>query len=426
MKRFRKLNMCLLVALVLCLTVGVAAAGAKTKITWSTWLGGDQLEVLKSRFEVFEKQNPDIEVEILSFAGQAYVDKLALMMASGNLPDVIHTVIYDAPRFIKEGYFRDITNLVERSGFDRDDYVPFSGIYERDGRVMGGFETHLQVYPFFYNRDTLAAAGVEDLNQIYADGGWDWDRMLQLGKKLTEDTDGDGVPDRWGLAIPGNWEAGWGNFLALAHTAYMNEDYTSVTINNPIAVEVFGFLSDLYNTHQVATMDANPAHINNGVAGMVLGGSWTMNWFQQFGSDVNWDIVPPPRYKNLQPVYYRAPGADGLITSQSKHPEEAWKLVSFMLGPCSQLDKARSKLTVPVLWDALKSDVYMISPPEHMSIILDMLNSSKPQPVFMGATQVRQAIELAVLRALQGQEAVSNALRKAQHEGTVALEEALQ
>lgn len=411
-------------AAALALLLVAQPTAAKVTLTWSTWLGGDQLNVLKRRLAEFERQNPDIAVEVLSFAGYSeYKAKLLSMVATGTAPDVAHTVVYDAPLFMQEGMLLDVTSYAR--DIRRSDYY-ISDTYVRGGRVFGGFESHVQVYPIYYNPDKFAAAGLQTPNQYHAAGQWTWQTFRETARKLTL-AGGDGQVRQFGVQIHPFWEVGWGVF-GLANGAEMvNAGATRVTMDDPRMVEALEFMTRLYQSDHVAPRPGEPLPAGdtllNGAAAMLLTGSWNMSHYKQFAGQVAWDLAPTPL--GTSDRVYRGPGADGIVLASTKHPAEAWKLVRFFLGDYVQLDKAQSKLEVPVLKRALVSDVYLSPPPASMRVIGDLLARSVAQPVFPGAVEVRSEIEQQLLRAFSGQVPVATAVAEAQRIGQAKLAEFL-
>lgn len=52
----------------------------------------------------------------------------------------------------------------------------------------------------FFNKSLLTRSGVtENLYQLQKEGKWTWDKMAEIAKKVTKDTNNDGTPDQWGL-----------------------------------------------------------------------------------------------------------------------------------------------------------------------------------------------------------------------------------
>ncbi|HEX6971565.1 MAG TPA: sugar ABC transporter substrate-binding protein [Limnochordia bacterium] len=408
-------------ATALAVLLASSAAVAKVTLTWSTWLGGDQLNVLSARIAEFERQNPDIDVEILSFAGSDYKAKLLSMFATGTAPDVAHTVVYDAPHFIREGMLLDVSRFARE--IPRSEYY-ISDVYVREGRVYGGFESHVQVYPIYYNPDLFAAAGLLTPNEYAQRGQWTWETFREAARKLTQ-RGSDGRIVRYGIQIHPLWEVGWGVFGLSNGAEIVNRARTRVTVDDPAMVEALDFLVDLYQADHVAPRPGEPLPsgdpLLNGTAAMVLQGSWQMNYYKQFGSGVAWDIAPSPRGRS--DTVYRAPGADGVVLASTQHPEEAWRLVRFFLDEFVQFDKAKSKLEVPVMKRALASDVYLAAPPASMRVIGDLLAHSIPQPVFAGAVEVRGVLEQQLLPAFRGERSLETAVAEAARLGQAKLME---
>ncbi len=402
------------------------SAWAQTTITWSTWLGGEQLDVIQARIQEFERQNPDIKVEILSFAGEDYKAKLLAMMATGTAPDVAHTVIYDAEFFIENEMLYDVTRFAQ--SINTSDYF-ISDVYVRDGRVYGGYESHVQVYPLYYDVDAFEQSGLASPNVLAAQNDWTWDTFLQSIRRLTR-YDASGNVNRFGLYLHQLWEVGWGIFLVSNDASFIDEAGTTVTIDSPQAMEALEFVRDLYLQHDVAShLIRLPVGdpLVNGSAAMQITGSWNMNHYQQFAGDlVNWDIAVTPRAPGMDAgIYYRAPGTDGVVLAGTQHPEEAWRLVQFFLGEYVQMDKAQSRLEVPILKEAINSDVYMQGPPQHMRVIGDLLNQSVPPPTTWGSTEVRDAIQEALMPVWAGSISLEEGVRQAKHAAEVRLQEIL-
>ena len=202
-------------------TLAPIASAGKTTIRWSTWLATDQLEEYRKIIDLFEKENPDIEVKIESYAGTDYAAKLLTMFAAGVAPDVMHTTIYQADQFIEMGMFYDVAPLMKESGFKWEDYVPFSPIYKRGDKVWGGLESHFQVYPLYYNADYFEEAALPSPNDYYQQGKWDWRTFLEVARKLTKDTNGDGKIDRYGYYTYFGWETGWYPWLLLNNASFI-------------------------------------------------------------------------------------------------------------------------------------------------------------------------------------------------------------
>ncbi len=414
-------------ALVGLTSVAVTAnpAAAKVTITFATGLGGDQLKVMTGRIAEFERQNPDIDVEILSIPGGfgQVRAKVLTMIAAGTAPDVVHSVLNDAPYFIDAGALLDVTPYARE--IDRNEYY-ISDAYVKNGRVWGGFESHIQVVPIYYNAELFAAAGLPTPNDLYQAKQWTWETLRETARKLTR-RGPDGRTQQWGFNFPLGWETGWGIFGLSFGAEVISADYRRITLNTPEMRQALELMVQLMRTDQVAPAPGVPLPqgdpIANGSTAMHINGTWRMNWYKQFAGDVPWDVAPTPI--GASPLVYRLPGADGVVTAASKHPAEAWRLVRFFLDDYVQMDKAKSKLEIPVSKKALRSSAFLEAPPTHMQAILELLYRSKAQPVYLGMNEVNAAVSGVLSRAFSGALPVQTALVEAERQAQARLNEFL-
>lgn len=403
--------------------LGSVSLGAKkVTIRWMTWLAGDQLIDYKKLIDLFEKQNPDIEVKIESYPGdynQSYQPKILTMFAAGVLPDVLHTTLYSADDLIEAGVFYNVAPLIKESGFDFKKYLPFSPTYVRGDKIWGGLETHFQTYPLYYNVEHFDERGISSPNEYYKEGRWNWSTFLDVARKLTVDKNADGRIDRFGYWTSMSWETGWYPWLLLNGASFIDPSLKKITIDSPEAISALKFWIDTMWKHGVAPKpgEAFTGFTQGGIS-MYISGTWDL-YGNQLTAKCDWDIAPPP--KGTQFLTYRAIGANGLISSTTKYPREAWKFVEFLLGPEAQMYNARSRLIQPMLLSALRSPEYLRTPPRHMPVILEMATHSIPQPIFRGFTQVISVIDRELSAAFNGKKPVEEAAKNAAELGNKEL-----
>ncbi|MGQ9629201.1 MAG: ABC transporter substrate-binding protein [bacterium] len=401
---------------VLLILVGALSWG-KTTIRWSTWLSGETLDTQSKLLDMFEKKYPDIGVKVETTPYTEYWPKLLTQHAAGMAPDVMHTTIYFADEFIRKGVFMEVSDLIKASGFNYDDYVPFSPIYKRGDKVWGGLETHNQVYPIFYNVDMFKAAGVQSPNDYAAAGNWNLNTFLEVARKFTKDTNGDGKADQWGFYAAPWWETGWLPWVLLFDANWVkkyDDGKVEITFDSPKMIEGMKWYIDLVRKHGVAPVPGEVQLMGTALeakkAAMMTDGSWMMNVYKVRLKDFEWDIAPPPKGVVLR-THIDA-GADGLVYSKTKYPKESWKLVEFFLGEEVQMEKARSKLVIPVLKRALNSSEYLSAPPKHIKVIHEMIDYAVPVVVFEGFNEVEtKGIRPEVEAAFMGKKSVEQALK---------------
>lgn len=400
-----------LVPAALLLAIGSTASAKTTTISWSTWLGGEQLKEYKDNIAVFEKQNPSIKVKIIQVSDYAqYISKILLMFASGTGPDVMHTTLYSSDDLIAKDLVKDVTSYAKTS-IKFSDYVKFSHIYQRKGRIIGGLESHVQVYPVFYNVNLFAQAGLPTPNDYYyKQGNWDIASFQALDRKLTLDLDGNGKLDRWGFLTDGGWETGWYPWVVAFGGTFWDDSKQQVTLNSAKTVDAIKFWAALARENKGAP------GLDSLKTAMHMTGSWAMNNYSWYQKKVTWDIGWPPKAPGMANRTYVSPGADGIVYKGSKHPNEAWKLVEYFLSKDSQMKKAKSRLVVPVMKSALRSDVYLNAPPADMRVIGDMMEDPADLPVFKYYLEVMAILDKHMNLAAADKKSAEAACRDAEAE----------
>ena len=66
-----------------------------------------------------------------------------------------------------------------------------------------------------YNKTLFEREGLPDLYELYLDGEWTWEKATEIAVKATQDIDGDGVIDVWGIVDARPWD------MAVANGATM-------------------------------------------------------------------------------------------------------------------------------------------------------------------------------------------------------------
>jgi len=110
-------------------------------------------------------------------------------------------------------------------------------------------------FGFIYNEDILNTEGLPDLLELDLQGRWNWDKLVEIGSSATHDYNGDGIVDQWGMALFGPnpvihiVAANKGTIIS-----YENGRY-EFAINDSASLRALTFISDLFNTYKIATID---------------------------------------------------------------------------------------------------------------------------------------------------------------------------
>ncbi len=305
--------------------------------TWATEATGE-LTNLKKVVALFNEKHPNISAEAIHIpGGDAFVQKILSMVASGTAPNVFHvnsgTMLLG---FIRQNSVMQIDSLVQKSpDVKLDDYYPEQRKYWIvDGKTYG-IPRSMQVYLIYYNVDMFKDQGVP-----FPKDNWTWQDFLDTAKKLTKDRNGDGKIDQWGYgdtqaAMVPTWFASNG-------ATYFNDNVTSSTLDTKNAVEVAQFYQALRGSNAVApraevTADqGTDAMFTSGKIGMFMVGTWNLSFWQPKSVvPFEWNIAYPPRGPSGS---YGAAGFAGgyCIPSNVKNLNETWEFYKFLVGETYQ------------------------------------------------------------------------------------------
>ena len=137
------------------------------------------------------------------------VDYISSIASGKKYSDIILTSTTRVlPKLALNNYIVPIDKYID---FDNDplynmDYMATATEYL--GRRWGfATEPYNVGYVTFYNKDIFAKEGLKDLQEVYEEGNWTWDTLMEYGAKATHDYNGDGTPEQYGIIL-GNMQNG--------------------------------------------------------------------------------------------------------------------------------------------------------------------------------------------------------------------------
>jgi multiple sugar transport system substrate-binding protein len=300
--------------------------------TMTIYAAGVKPEEFDSRFRgTLEKKFPHIKFDYqTSDKGNSIAEKVA----RGEIPDIIRT---DTPSMkasyldLQLGY--DMRELVTKHKYDLNRFVP-SFIQDNIDTGQTGALYGLPVPPYFpsvlyYNKDLFDKFGV-----AYPRDGMSWDQIYELAGKMSR-TDGGKVfrgfsssliallrdnpyslpildPDKDGLADQTKWKSIFDNFKRF---------------------------HDIPNNAVESTFALENALFTKGQSAMYLG---QHSIYFVIPPEVNWDIVSVPTLAGAPKLMGQRTPAYWSITQQSKHKDDAFRVVMEMLSDEVQMQDSRN------------------------------------------------------------------------------------
>jgi multiple sugar transport system substrate-binding protein len=303
---------------------------------------------MTSAFQAFQSANPALTVELQTAPGSPEGEaKLQSLFAARTPPEVFASVFTAGLMdYVYRDLLVDLTPYIQRDALDQSDFSPaalntftFGG--KQYGLPRGGIPSVM-----FYNKDLFDAAGVPYPPADWEDPSWTWERMLEMARELTRDTDGDGQVDQYGIFFPMSANTNFYNQVALmwGQSMWPDELYSyglarTHNLANPVVVEAMQRVADLTWVEQVAPP---PGVFDEKVFfGPFLSGKVAMSgelgaYVAPGAAPFRWGVAALPR--GAADIQQRATTFTGplLIGAGAANTEGGWELLKYLTGPEGQ------------------------------------------------------------------------------------------
>ncbi|XEC93627.1 ABC transporter substrate-binding protein [Paenibacillus tarimensis] len=198
--------------------------------------------------ELEKKYN--MKIEFVNVPWGEYVDTFTTSVLAGEpFADIVRMEVKWALPAILNGLLLPLDEFTSASSDinTENNYVEkiapvAGGEYGFKPIDVGGVGLH-------YNRDIFKQYGLPDLHELYNRGELTWDKLLEIARDATRDTNGDGKPDVWGWS---GWAAHVSRNMVAANGARIANDSTGEQgLTDPKTIEALEFVHKLYNVENV-------------------------------------------------------------------------------------------------------------------------------------------------------------------------------
>ena len=363
-------------------------SGPPVTIEYAIWGDPAEINSQKAIVEGFTAANPNITVNTTVADWDAYWDKLQTGLAGGAAPDVFAMDGPLGPDYQGRDVLLDLTPYIQGEGYDLGqlDDNAVKDFTTKDG-VVFGLPRDLNVIALFYNKDMFDAAGIP-----YPDDTWTWDKLAEVAKQLTVDSNGDGTIDQWGLYTETtDMENAWSEFVWQAGGDILTADGTKSALDRPESAAGIQRLSDLIWKDKVIPDPALFAETGDafeqGVAAMEINGSWLVPTHEAAG--INLGIAQLPAGPAGKATSVNPTGA--VVYAGTKAPEASWLLAKYLASPAAQEKIMALKASVPVNKEIL-STTYPASF-DGAQVFADSLAFAHLKPAFPGYNEFNTILQ---------------------------------
>lgn len=296
------------------------AMSTPTKLTYWTWVD------VKKSVDLFEKEYPDIDVEVVNVgSGADEYSKLRAALQSGKgFPDVVQ-IGYDYL-----GSFVQTDSLLDLTAYGAEDIAgdftepAWNQVETEDG--IWGIPQDSGPLGTLYREDIFTEAGLEGAPATWAE----YATAAETIKKNT---------DSYITNVPGNDMPQWLGFFWQAGVkpfSYSGGTEVGIDLNSPEAQAVIGYWQDLIQ-HDLVSVD--PDFTDEFYQGLANGkyASWVVPaWGPVFlegtvaETSGKWRAAKVPQWKAGENVSGNWGGSSNAVTAKSENPIAAYKLAEFV------------------------------------------------------------------------------------------------
>jgi multiple sugar transport system substrate-binding protein len=312
------------------------------KVTLSFWKHshGPADVFTKELITKFEKENPNIKIELLVTPWDQHLQKLMVSMAGGIGPDLFDLRDPDVPFYAGKGLLAPIDP--QAFGFQTQadlekEWLPNSFATVAEKGVIYGVPFEGNSWSLYINDVHFKEIGLDPAK----DYPKTWEDVGKIGAKLVK-YDANNRMTRAGFTFPLKLGTGW-YLLTWCPIFYqlggsiLNETNDKALVNSPAGVKALQIWSDMIYKYKTATVDfgiytdKDPnLDFAQGNLSMWMIGAWARPTLEG-NKEVynNYRVVPLPRIAAGSPRVVCTNAIPWHVSSQSKNKRAAWEFVNF-------------------------------------------------------------------------------------------------
>jgi len=316
------------------------------EVTFWHAMGGPLGKTLEKMIADFEKEHPNIKIKSVGMGDySALAQKLMGAIAVQSPPTIAQVYESWTTQFYQQGVLLPIDSLIQGpNGLSATDLADIFPIFVEDNTWDGKlltFPFNKSVPVYFYNIKMFRDNGIKEFPKT-------WPEFKAVCKKLTKDTNGDGIKDIWGT---GGGVNSWlfGCMLLQKGGDFFDEKTKRVLVNSPAGVSALEYLIDLIYKDSCQNFVLGYEPQND-----FLSGKLAMIW----GTSVSWafmrdkmtfevGLAPIPKWDKPAVLTY---GTNIAIFRKAK-PEAigaAWQFIKWFTNTKNQARWASATFYCPI------------------------------------------------------------------------------
>ncbi|PGZ94519.1 MULTISPECIES: sugar ABC transporter substrate-binding protein [unclassified Bacillus (in: firmicutes)] len=375
------------------------AKDGKVEITYGFW-DKKQVPAVDEIIKLFNQKYPNIKVKTELTPYAQYFQKLETAATGGALPDVLwmngpHIVQYAEGKVIVP-----LSDLASKDNYSLDNYPKsLVDLYTVDGKLYG-IPKDFDTTGLWYNKKIFDEAGIP-----YPDNTWDWNKLKEVAKKLTNKDKG-----VYGFAALMGNQGGYYDFIWQNGGHIISDDGKSVGFDQPEAIEALkyniSFIKEGLSPTQAQMTETAPSELfSSGKIAMMFDGPWMVPEYKK-NPDLNVAVVPKGKQRAVA-----IHGLANVIAANTKHKDAAWKFVQFLGSKEAAEVYAKTGTVIPA-YNGTQDAWLKAVPNLNLQAFIDGVDYSVPLPSVKNTGEIWQYETDILKKAWSNEESVEDAAKE--------------
>lgn len=286
---------------------------------------GNCYEIIDEAINRFEEAHPGVRVEYVNgILKDDYSEWLSGELLKGTAPDVFMILSDDFNTFSSIGAMKNLNNLINN---DKNFYPEK---YYKASYEFGQYQGEQFALPYesvptlmFVNKTILEKEGIDIPNN-----NWDWNEFYDICKRVTKDTNGDGIIDQFGF-----YDYTWQDAVYSNGAILFNDEGTKSYFRDKkveSAVKFIKELEDINKGYKITSQEFDEGKV---AFRPLLFSDYstykTYPWKIKKYSNFEWDCIKLPSGEGRENISEISTLLMG-INSRTKEEELAWEFLKLL------------------------------------------------------------------------------------------------
>jgi multiple sugar transport system substrate-binding protein len=394
------------------MALGACGSSETAEVSFMVFGDPEELAAYQTLVEAFEATHEDIDIDLQHVPSQSeYRQRLAAAFSAGEPPDVMLINYRRMAVFADQGGLEPLTEYLAGSDLlSEPEFFPAAIESFQWNEELWCIPQNVSSLAVYYNRELFDQAGLP-----YPADNWTWPEFLATAQALTQDTDGDGQTDQYGVGLqpilfrlaPFIWQNG----------GRLVDDETNPTrlaLDEPAAMDAFQWFVELQTKHGVVpdsaaeAAESSESRFLNGTLAMIFNSRRGVPTYRTIES-FEWDVAALPQGRREAGILH----SDGYcMAAAAQDKDAAWTFIEYANAEAGQSIIARTGRTVPSLIAVAESEAFLdpAAAPANSRVFTDALLTLKRVPIMSNWVAIEETVDAEVERAFYGQVSVAEAV----------------